>query len=126
MLIIKRTISQFLVKVRHKYQMILQYQQKVNILLVLQNQEKRFVFSLHCNGSNRFLYGDATIIYQFKTKDSKIKPYPWCLSNISKDITINNMKKTGLRGAIELFLFDYNAIDTNNILDIHRYLMKET
>ena len=36
------------------------------------------------------------------------------------------MKKTGLRGAIELFLFDYNAIDTNNILDINRYLMKET
>ena len=87
---------------------------------------KRFVFSLHCNGSSSFLYGDATIICQFKTKDSKIKPYPWCLSNISKDITIDNMKKTGLRGAIELFLFDYNAIDTNNILDINRYLMKET
>ena len=87
---------------------------------------KRFVFSLHCNGSNSFLYGNATTIYQLKAKDSKIKPCPWCLSNTSKDITIDDMKKTGLIGAIELFLFDYNAIDTNNILDIHRHLMKET
>ena len=75
------------------------------------------MFSLHCNGSNSFLYGNPTTIYQFKTKDSKIKPCPWCLSNTSKDITIHNMKKTGLIGAIELFLFDYNAIEFSSILD---------
>ena len=32
-------------------------------------------------------------IYQFKVKDSEIKPYPLCLGNISKDFTIDNMKK---------------------------------
>ena len=48
-------------------------------------------------------------------------------SNISKKSTIDNMKKTGLKEMSLFFFFvDYNTIDTNNILDIHRYLMKET
>ena len=34
---------------------------------------KRFVFSLHYNGSNSFLFGNATKIYQLKAKDSEIK-----------------------------------------------------
>ena len=32
-------------------------------------------------------------IYQFKAKNSEIKPHPLCLGNISKDFTANNMKK---------------------------------
>ena len=36
------------------------------------------------------------------------------------------MKKTRLKGIVKIFSVDYNAIDINNILDIHRYLMKET
>ena len=32
-------------------------------------------------------------IYQFKAKDSEIKDYTLCLDNISKDFTIDNMKK---------------------------------
>ena len=34
---------------------------------------KRFVFSLHYNGSNSFLFVNATKIYQFTAKDSEIK-----------------------------------------------------
>ena len=33
-------------------------------------------------------------IYQFKAKDSEIKSYLLCLGNISKDVTVDNMKKT--------------------------------
>ena len=33
------------------------------------------------------------------------------------------MKNTWLRGNVSL---DYNAINTSNILDIHRFLVKET
>ena len=33
------------------------------------------------------------IIYQFKAENSEIKDYVLCLGNISKDFTINNMKK---------------------------------
>ena len=53
---------------------------------------KRFAFSLHYNGSNS-LFVNATKVYQFKAKDSEIKDYALCLGNVSKDFTINNMKK---------------------------------
>ena len=43
-----------------------------------------------------------------------------------KDLAINNMKKTGLKGVIKFFSVDFNPIDTNDILDIHKYLMKKT
>ena len=37
-------------------------------------------------------------MYQFKAKNSAIKDYALCLGNVSKDFTINNMKKkTGLQ-----------------------------
>ena len=50
-----------------------------------------------------------------------------CLGNISKDFTIDNTKKkTGLKGAVKFFFVDFNLIDTNNILAIHKYLMKRT
>ena len=42
---------------------------------------KRFVLSLHYNGSNSFLFVNATKIYQFKAKDSEIKDYALRLGN---------------------------------------------
>ena len=36
------------------------------------------------------------------------------------------MKKIGLKGVVNVFSIDCDAIDTNNVLDIHRYLMKKT
>ena len=36
------------------------------------------------------------------------------------------MKKTGLKGVVKLFPVDFNPIDTNDILNIHKYLMKRT
>ena len=85
---------------------------------------KRFVLSLHYNGSNSFLFGNAKKIYKFKAKDTKIKDYALCLGNISKDFAINVMKKTGLKAIVNFFSVDFNPVDTNDILDIHRYLMK--
>ena len=87
---------------------------------------KRFVLSLPYNGSNSFLFVNATNVYQSKAKNSEIKDYALCLGNILKDFTINNMKKTGLKGVVTFFSVDFNPIDTNNILDIHKYLKKIT
>ena len=87
---------------------------------------KRFVLSLHYNGSNSFLFVNATQVYQFKAKDSEIKDYALCLGNISKDFTINNMTKTELKGVVKFFSVDFNPIDTNDTNDIHKYLMKRT
>ena len=87
---------------------------------------KRFVLHLHYNGNNSFLFVNGTKVYQFQAKDSKIKDYSLCLGNVSKDFTINNMTKTGLKGVVKFFSVDFNPIDTNDILDIHKYLMKRT
>ena len=58
---------------------------------------KRFVLSLHYNGSNSFLFVNTTKIQKFKAKDSEIKDYVLCLGNISKDIAINNLKKNRIK-----------------------------
>ena len=58
---------------------------------------KRFALSLHYNGSNSFLFVNAAKIYHFKAKDSETKDYTLCFGNISKEFTINNMKKTGFK-----------------------------
>ena len=49
-----------------------------------------------------------------------------CLGNVSKDFTINNMTKSRLNGVVKSFFVDFNPIDTNNIIEIHKYLMERT
>ena len=80
---------------------------------------------LHCNGANSYLFGNGIEIYKFKAKDPKIVATPLCLGNISRDWTAGNMKKTGLNRYIYDFSADYDAIVVDDILDIHKYLMKK-
>ena len=68
---------------------------------------------------------NATKIHHFKAKDSEIKKYPLCLGNISKNSSVDNMKKTGLNGYVYDFGVDFNSVDTSNIINIHKYLMKK-
>ena len=58
-------------------------------------------------------------------KNTDIIPHPLCLGNISKDWSVDNMKKTGFNGLVYDFSidYDYNAVD--DILDIHKYLIKK-
>ena len=58
---------------------------------------KIFVLSLHYSRSNSFVFVNAVKMYQFKTKESEMKPYPLCLGNISKDFIISNMKKKKIK-----------------------------
>ena len=48
-----------------------------------------------------------------------------CLGNISKGFRSINMKITGLNRYTCESSVDYNIIDTNNIINIHKYLMKK-
>ena len=74
-----------------------------------------------------FLFVNPTKIYQFKAKGSEIKDYALCLGNVSKYLTVNNMKqKTGLKEVAKFFSVDFNPADTNNIIGIHKYLMERT
>ena len=47
------------------------------------------------------------------------------MGNTPKDFAVDNMKKTGLNADVFDFSFDYAITDTDNILDIHKYLMKK-
>ena len=78
---------------------------------------------MHCNGANSYFFVNGTEIIKFKAKDSEISAYPLCLGNISKDWSVNNMKKTGLKGYAYDFSVDYDAIAVSDTLDIHKYLM---
>ena len=70
-----------------------------------------------------FFYG--TKIHKFEAKDSEIVATALCLGNVSKDWSIDNIKKTGLNGYAYDFSVDYDAIAVDDILDIHKYLMKK-
>ena len=81
---------------------------------------------MHYNGANSYLFVNGTEIYKFKAKDSEIVPIPLCLGNISKDWSLDNMKKkTGFNGYFYDFNDDYDATDVDDILDIQKYLMKK-
>ena len=79
---------------------------------------KNACLSLHYNGVNSYLFVNGTDIYKFKAKDSEIVANPLCLGNISKDWSVDNMKKTGFNGYVFDFSVDYAAIAVDDIKDI--------
>ena len=85
----------------------------------------KFCLSLHYNDDNSYLFVNGKEICKFKAKDSEIVPYLLRLRNISKDFSVDNMKKTGLYGQVHEISIDYDAIANDKILDIHKYLMKK-
>ena len=80
---------------------------------------------LHYNGANSYLFVNGTEIHKFKAKDSETAASLLSLGNISKDFSVDNMKKTGLNGYVYDFSVDYDAIAVDDILDIHKYLMEK-
>ena len=95
------------------------------IQLILQKKIKKICLSLHYNRANSYLFVKGKEINRSKAKDSEIVATPLCLGNISKDCSVDNMKKTGLNGYVYDFSADYAAITVDDILDIHNYLMKK-
>ena len=87
--------------------------------------KKKFCLGLHCNGANSYLFVNRTGIYKFKAKDSEIVATALCLGNISKIWSVDNMKKTGFNGYVYDFNVDYDTVAVDDILDIHKYLMKK-
>ena len=86
---------------------------------------KKFCLSLHYNRVNSYLFVNGKYVHKFKGKDSKIVAAPLCLENISKDLAVDNMKKTGLNKYVYDASVDYDFISVDDILDIHKYLMKK-
>ena len=96
-----------------------------NIQLIFQDQIEKFCLNLHYNGTNSFLFVNATKIYQFKVKDSEIKNI-LCVYEIFQEMFHPRTWKTiGLNGCVYGFSADYRAFDSRNIIDVHKYLMKK-
>ena len=67
--------------------------------------KNKFCLSLRYNGENSYLFVNGTGIYKFKAKDSEIVASPFCLGKISKDWSVDNMKRTGFAG----YVYDFNV-----------------
>ena len=80
---------------------------------------------MHYNEANSYLFVNGTEIYKFKAKESEIVTTSLCLRNISKDFSVDNLEKTGLNEYAYDFSVDYDATAVDDILDIHKYLVKK-
>ena len=87
--------------------------------------KKKYCLSLHYNVANGYLLVNDTEIYKFKANDSEIVASLLCLGNISKDWSVDNVKRTGFTDFVYDFSADYNAIAVDDIKNIHKYLMKK-
>ena len=92
-----------------------------------------FVLSLHSNGDNSYLFVNGQKVTQFKAKNSErkanrmflcslvgIKAY-YGVNDLSKD-DVNNIN---LYGNVYDFSVDYSSISDDNILKMHKYLVKK-
>ena len=86
--------------------------------------KNKFWLSLHYDRANSYLFVNGIENYKFKAKDSEIVAAPLCLGNVSKDWSVDNMKKAGLNGYVYDFSVNYDATGIDDIVDIHNYLMK--
>ena len=86
---------------------------------------KEIWLSLDYNDDNSYLFVNGKKVISFKAKDFEIVSYPLCLGDLSKDFSPANTHKAGLSEYIFYFSVDYGAIANDNMLDIHKYLMKK-
>ena len=82
--------------------------------------KRKFCLSLHYNGANSYLFVNGTEIHRFNAKYCEIVATPFCLRNISKDWSVDNMKRTRFNGYAYNFSVHYDAIEVDDILNIHK------
>ena len=78
---------------------------------------------MHYNGENSYLLVNGIETYIYKAKYSEIAATLLCLRDISKDWTVDKMK--WINEYVYDFSTDYDAILVDDLLDIHKYLMKK-
>ena len=73
-------------------------------------ENTKLCLGLHYNGANSYLFVNSTKIIKFKAKDSEILACPLYVGNISKDWSVDDMKRTGLKLHVYDFSVDYDTI----------------
>ena len=69
------------------------------------------------------MFVNGTEIHKFEEKDSEVVAKSLCPGSISKDWSVENMKITGCNDYD--FSVNFDAIAVDDILEIHKYLMKK-
>ena len=85
----------------------------------------KYCLGLHYNGANSYLLLMIRKLLNKGAKDSSIAINPLCLGNIPKDLSINNMKDTGLNEYVYDFSIDYDATSVDDIKYIRKCYMKK-
>ena len=88
-------------------------------------KKKQSCLSLQCNGLSSYIFVNGVWIYKFKAKISEINTPPLSLGNISKDLSVDSLNNTGLYRYVYDFSVDYDSIDIDDNLDIHKCLAKK-
>ena len=105
--------------------MIIHWLQKKKDSISFTEHIKKLCLSLHYNWANICLFVNGVEIHKFKAKDSEINAVPLCLGNISKDFSVDDIKKIWLYWYIFDVSVDYDAIAVDDILNILKYLMEK-
>ena len=72
-----------------------------------------------------YLFDNGVEIHKFKAKGSENEAAPLCLGSVSKELSVYNIQNTGFYGYVYDFNVDHDAIAVDEILTIHKYLMKK-
>ena len=78
-------------------------------------ENTKFGLSLHYSGAYSYLFVNGIEFIKSKAKDSEITAYLLCLGNISKDWSVDNTKKAGVKGYVYDFSIDFDAIAVSDI-----------
>ena len=82
---------------------------------------KKFVFSLHYDDDNSYLFVNGKQELNFKCKTDQLVKEKLCIGNLSKNWCPIETQKTGLYGNIYDFVVDYKAINgVKKIYDMDR------
>ena len=72
------------------------YAEKLYSINFTENNQK-FCLSLHYKGANSYFFVNGKKVHKFEAKDSETLATPLCLGNISKDFSVDNMKKNRIK-----------------------------
>ena len=75
-------------------QQTLSAEKMYSINFTYKKKNNMLCLSLHYNRANSYWFVNGEEIIKFKAKNSEIVATPLCLGNISKDWSVDNMKKT--------------------------------
>ena len=89
-------------------------------------ENKIFLLSLHCNGDNSYLFVNGQKVTQFKAKNSEIGTNKMFIGTLGiLSLSPKNVNDIKMCGNVYDSSVDYSTISNENILKIHKYLMKK-